>query len=420
MLSRSVGLFGAVTYGVGIILGAGIYVLIGPAAGLAGNSVWLSFIIGAIISSFTGLSYAELSTMFPKAAAEYIYVKRAFKNELLAFLTGWLIVFSGIVSMSAVALGFASYFKAIYALPIILIAIILVALLSLLNFIGIEKSSTVNIIFTAIEIGGLLLVIVLGIGKIGTVNYLQAPNLSGIFAAAALMFFAYLGFEDIVNIAEETTNPQKNLPRALILSIILTTIFYVLVALSVVNLADWQTLQISDAPLSFAVSTVLGPNGFSIMSYIALFATANTVLITSIVGSRMIYGMAKDAALPTILSKIHKKTKTPWIAILAMMIFSIVFIFLGDIELVANITSLGVFITFALVNLSLIWLRYKKPKEKRPFKVPLNIGKFPVISFLGLISCLLMLSQFNFFVILFGALLLASGAFVYKIYKKKG
>jgi APA family basic amino acid/polyamine antiporter len=413
-----VGLFGAVTYGIGIILGAGIYVLIGPAAGLAGNSVWLSFIIGAIISSFTGLSYAELSTMFPKAAAEYIYVKRAFKNELLAFLTGWLIVFSGIVSMSAVALGFASYFKAISALPIILIAIILVILLSLLNFIGIEESSTINIIFTAIEVGGLLLVIGLGLGKIGTVNYLEAPNLSGIFAAAALMFFAYLGFEDIVNISEETKQPQKNLPRALILSIILTTIFYVLVALAVVNLADWQTLQISDAPLSFAVSTVLGPFGFSIMSYIALFATANTVLITSIVGSRMIYGMAKDAALPEVFSKIHKKTKTPWIAILAMMIFSIIFIFLGDIELVANITSLGVFITFALVNLSLIWLRYKKPQQKRPFKVPLNIGKFPIIAFLGLVSSLLMVSQFNLFVILFGAILLASGAIIYKIYNK--
>jgi APA family basic amino acid/polyamine antiporter len=419
VLNRSVGLFGAVTYGVGIILGAGIYVLIGPATGLAGNSVWLSFIIGALISSFTGLSYAELSTMFPKAAAEYIYVKRAFKNELLAFLTGWLIVFSGIVSMSAVALGFASYFKAIFTFPIILTALILVVLLSLLNFVGIEKSSTVNIIFTAIEIGGLLLVVILGIGQIGAVNYLQAPSISGIFAAAALMFFAYLGFEDIVNIAEETTNPQKNLPRALILSIILTTVFYVLVALAVVNLADWQILQVSDAPLSYAVSTVLGPNGFSIMSYIALFATANTVLITSIVGSRMIYGMAKDAALPVFLSKIHEKTRTPWIAILTMMIFSMFFIFLGDIELVANITSLGVFITFALVNLSLIWLRYKKPKAKRPFRVPLNIGKFPVIAFFGLMSCLLMITQFDVFVIIFGLILLVLGVIVYRGIKNK-
>ena len=419
MLTRTVGLLGAVTYGIGIILGAGIYVLIGPAAGLAGNSVWASFIIGALISSLTGLSYAELSTMFPKAAAEYIYVKRAFKSELLAFLTGWLIIFTGIVSMSTVALGFAGYFKAVFSLPIVFIASILIVLLSLLNFMGIEKSSKVNILFTSIEIGGLLLVIILGMGKIGTVNYFEAPSISGVFAAAALMFFAYLGFEDIVNIAEETTKPQKNLPRALILSIAVTAIFYVLVGLAVVNLANWETLSTSSSPLSFAVSTVLGPSGFSIMSYIALFATANTVLITSIVGSRMIYGMAKDAALPKTLSKVHYKTRTPWTAIIGLMMFSILFVFLGDVELVANITSLGVFITFAFVNLSLIWLRYKKPELTRPFKVPLNIGRFSVIPFLGLLSCLLMITQFDFFVVLFGAVIIGLGAFVYIIYKKE-
>jgi APA family basic amino acid/polyamine antiporter len=418
LLQRSISLFEAVAYGIGIILGAGIYVLIGPATGLAGNSVWVSFIIGAIISSFTGLSYAELSTMFPKAAAEYVYVKRAFKNELLAFLTGWLIVFSGIVSMSAVALGFASYFTAIFSTPIIFTALFLIFLLSILNFFGIENSSRVNIIFTIIEIVGLLLVVFLGIGKFGSVNYFEAPNISGIFAAAALMFFAYLGFEDIVNIAEETTKPEKTLPRALVLSIIITTIFYVLVALSVVSLANWQTIQSSDAPLSFVVSTVLGESGFSVMSYIALFATANTVLITSIVGSRMIYGMANDGALPKILSKIHPKTKTPWIAISLMMIFSMIFIFIGDIELVANITSLGVFFTFALVNLSLIWLRYKKPDQKRPFKVPINIGRFPIVSFLGLLSSIIMVTQFDFVVVIFGLLLMATGAIIYKFYKK--
>ena len=419
MLTRTVGLLGAVTYGIGIILGAGIYVLIGPAAGLAGNSVWASFVIGALISSLTGLSYAELSTMFPKAAAEYIYVKRAFKSELLAFLTGWLIIFTGIVSMSTVALGFAGYFKAIFSLPIVFIASILIVLLSFLNFMGIEKSSKVNILFTAIEIGGLLLVIILGMSKIGTVDYFEAPSISGVFAAAALMFFAYLGFEDIVNIAEETTEPQKNLPRALILSIAVTAIFYVLVGMAVVNLANWETLSTSSSPLSFAVSTVLGLSGFSVMSYIALFATANTVLITSIVGSRMIYGMAKDEALPRILSKVHYKTKTPWTGIIGLMIFSILFVFIGDLELVANITSLGVFITFALVNLSLIWLRYKKPGLTRPFKVPLNIGRFPVIPFLGLLSCLLMITQFDIFVVSFGAVLIGLGAFMYLIYKKR-
>jgi len=418
-LKRQIGLFGATSYGVGIILGAGIYALIGPAAGIAGNSVWISFIIGALISSFTGLSYAELSAMFPKAAAEYVYVKRAFKNELLAFLTGWLIIFTGAVSASTVALGFASYFKALFDHPIIFTALILIMLLSFLNFCGIEESSRVNILFTAIEIAGLLLIIFLGTSRFGEVNYFETPSVPGIFAAAALMFFAYLGFEDIVNIAEETKNPEKTLPRALILSIIITAMFYVLVALSTVSLVSWKNLGASDAPLAYAASTVMGANAFSVVSYIALFATANTVLIISIVGSRMIYGMSKDGALPPILSKVHFKTRAPWIAILCIMIFSMFFVLFGDIKLVASITSLGVFITFALVNLSLMWLRYKKPELKRPFKVPINIGKFPIIAFLGLISCALMVTQFDLNAVLFGAFVLGLGVLIYIIYKKK-
>ena len=242
VLRRNVGLFGAVTYGVGIILGAGVYVLIGSAAGFAGNSLWLSFVIGALISAFTGLSYAELSAMYPKAAAEYVYVKKAFASELLAFLAGWLIVFSGVVSISTVSLGFASYLSALSGSPVVLSAVVLLVSLSILNFVGIKESTRVNMLFTAVEIGGLILVIVLGLSKAGSVDYFDVPSVSGVFAAAALMFFAYLGFEDVVNIAEEMKNLEKNLPKALILSILVTTIFYVLVALSVVNLASWEVL----------------------------------------------------------------------------------------------------------------------------------------------------------------------------------
>lgn len=418
MLKRSLGLFGATVYGVGVILGAGIYVLIGSAVGLAGNTVWVSFVIGAVISSFTGLSYAELSTMFPNAAAEYVYVKNAFKNRLLAFLTGWLIIFSGTVSIATVSLGFSSYFNALFGFPPLLAAVILVALLSFLNFLGIKQSSRVNIVFTAVEISGLLLVIILGFGGLGTVDYFAVPNVSGLFSAAALVFFAYLGFEDIVNIAEETKNPSKNIPRALIISIVITTVFYVLVALAVVNLANWETLGTVEAPLAYAVSTVLGSDGFTLLSYVALFATANTVLISLIVASRMIYGMANDAAFPTVFSKVHEKTKTPWIAILIMLFLSMFFILLENIDFVANLTSLGVFFTFALVNLSVIWLRYKKQDFNRPFKTPLNIGKFPVIPFLGLLSCLLMVSQFNLNVLFLGSVVLGLGVIFFFVYKK--
>jgi APA family basic amino acid/polyamine antiporter len=419
-LKREIGLFEATAYGVGIILGAGIYALIGKAAGIAGNAVWLSFLIGAAISSFTGLSYAELSSMFPKAAAEYVYVKKAYDSKLLAFLIGWLIVFTGIVSAATVALGFAGYLNAILGSPIILTAVVLIGSLSFLNFYGIKESARVNILFTFIEILGLILIILMGLTSLGKVNYFEMPHgMSGIFIAAALIFFAYIGFENVVNIAEETKNPTKVIPGALILSIIITTVLYVLVAVSTVSLADWKELGKSTAPLAYAASRVLGKTAFSVISFIALFATTNTVLILLIAVSRMIYGMARDGSLPQVLSSIHEKRRTPWLAVIVTMLLSMFFVLLGDIRLVASITSFGAFITFSLVNLSLIWMRYKKSELRRPFKVPLNIGKFPILGFLGLISCLIMVMHFDLNVILLGTLIMGMGLIVYVFRKEK-
>ena len=183
-LKRTIGTFEATVFGVGIILGAGIYSLIGPAAGSAGNSLWLSFIIGAVISSFTGLSYAELSTMFPRAAAEYVYVKRASGSRFLAFMLAWLIMFAGVAAASTVAVGFAGYLRSFLYAPTPVIAIALIGLLSLISFLGIEESSKVNILFTGIEIFGLVLIVILGMSRSVNLNYLQSPSgLEGILGA---------------------------------------------------------------------------------------------------------------------------------------------------------------------------------------------------------------------------------------------
>ncbi len=418
-LKREIGLYEATVFGVGIILGAGIYALIGPAAGIAGNAVWISFIIGAVISALTGLSYAELSTLFPKAAAEYVYAKEAFGKELWAFLLGWLIVFAGVVSVSTVAIGFAGYLRSFLDAPLSIIAILLIGSLSFMNFVGIEESSRVNIVFTAIEILGLALIVVLALGRFPSVNYFEAPiGFQGIFAAAALIFFAYLGFEDIVNIAEEMEDPQKTIPRALILSIVVTTIFYVLVSVSAVSLVDWRGLGGSGAPLAYAASVVLGENAFLILSVIALFATANTVLILLIVGSRMVYGMARGGSLPKLFSSIHRGRGTPWIAILAVMFPSMVFATLGDIRLVAGVTNFATFTIFASVNFSLVWLRYKQPDLKRPFKVPFNIGNFPTIPSLGLISCVFLALHLNLLAVIIGILTLIAGGVGYGVLRQ--
>lgn len=399
-LKRRIGLFGLTAYGVGMILGAGIYALIGAAAGVAGNSLWISFLLGAFISSFTGLSYAELSSTIPRSAAEYSYAREAFGGDLAPFLIGWIIIFTETVSATTVAMGFAGYIQGLFEqAPIMLVSLLLIAALSALNYIGIEESSRLNILFTVIEASGLLLIIILGAPYIGSVNYLESPGgISGIVKASTLIFFAYLGFEDIVNLAEESKNPKKDMPKALVLSVIVTAIFYVLVALSAVSLADWQELGSSCCPLALAASKAMGQSASLAMSVIALFATSNTVLILLIVTSRMIYGMSRDGSLPPHLAKISGRG-TPWVAILVTMVLSGLFLLFGNIEFVAEVTNFGTFVTFASVNLSAIWLRIRKPEWERPFRTPVSIGKVPLIPLLGLLSSGLMVTQFRLDVI---------------------
>ncbi len=419
-LRRSIGLLEATFYGIGVIVGAGIYALIGPAAGMTGNSLWLSFIIGAIIASFTGLSYAELATMFPKAAAEYIYVRRAFGSRFLAFLIGWLLVFTGMISAAAVSLGFAGYFKGLFNLPIVPVAVSLIAFLSFINYKGMKESSRFNIFLTSVTILGLLVIIFLGVGSFGKVNYFEFPfGIKGVFSAAALIFFAYIGFEDIVNVAEETRNPKRVLPRALFLAIVITSLLYIFTAVSAVSLVNWKELSLSTSPLALAASQVLGNKAFLVLSVTALFATAGTTLIILVVTARMIYGISRERSLPEFLALVHTKNRTPWLAVFFVMIFSMIFVSLADIKTVAEITSLSMFVTFTIVNFSLIWMRHTMPAIKRAFRVPLNIGKYPVTAFLGLFSTIFMIFQFDVSLIKFGIGILVSGMAAYLIYIRK-
>lgn len=240
-------------------------------------------------------------------------------------------------------------------------------------------------------------------------------GLPGVLSAATLIFFAYLGFEDIVNVAEEAKDPERTLPRALLLSIVVTTVLYILVAMTAVSLVPWTALGESPAPLALIASAALGEGIFTVMSVIALFATSNTVLIMLVVGSRMIYGMANEGAFPQALARLHPSTHTPWPAILLTMGAAIVFLFVGDLELVASVTSLGAFITFTFVNLSLIYIRYRRPELKRSFRVPLNVGRFPVLGLLGIVSCLILVSQFTVTVLVFGYLFLVLGYLFYRL-----
>jgi APA family basic amino acid/polyamine antiporter len=395
-LRRELGLFQVTTAGVGVILGAGIYVLIGIAAQSSGNATWLAFFISSLVALFTGLSYAELSSMFKGDAAEYDYVKAAF-NKSFAFVIALSMIIGTIISSSTVALGFAGYLTQISPISFGVSALLLLVFMSYINFVGIKQASFFNIFSTAIEFFGLLIIIFIGFSSFGSVDYLDMPfGISGVFSSAALVFFAYLGFEGIVKLRDETKNPSKNIPLGIIYAIIISSVLYIMVALSAVSLIGWKELSASSAPLALAVSAVLGSKVFFILVIIALFSTANTVLITMVAASRQIYGMSINGSLPKVFSRVHKKTKTPLFAVIITLLITLAFIIIGNIGLVANLANLFILIAFAFVNLSLIILRYKCRNSKRGFICPGNIKQFSVIALLGFISSIFMI----FFIIL--------------------
>jgi APA family basic amino acid/polyamine antiporter len=405
-LKRELGLLEVTLSGVGIILGAGIYVLIGEAAALAGNAVWLSFLLAALVAVFTGLSYAELSSLFPSAGAEYDYTARAFRPRL-AFVIGIMVILSGVIGASTVALGFAGYFSAFTQLPDLPVAAILLLLLAFLTAWGIRESTAVAILFTLVEVGGLAGIIAIGMPRLGSVNYLQMPTgLTGIFSGAALIFFAYQGFEEMVKLSEETREPEKTIPRGLILALIITIILYLLVAVAAVSAVGYERLAASPAPFTEIAKDALGANGTALFTVIALFATANTVLLMLIASSRITYGMAKRGSLPFGLGQVHPVRRTPVRAIIGITVLALIFLALGDIRVVAQITNFTLYVTFFVINAAVIALRFRSPELLRPFRIPLNIGIVPVFPILGMLVCIFFLFQLTPFTIMIGALLL--------------
>lgn len=388
-LKRSLGLAECVFYGVGSILGAGIYTLIGKVAGIGGNTTWIAFLIASACAFFTALSYAELSTMFPKAGGEFVYANKAFGKKTGLFL-GIIITLNGIITGSAVAVGFAGYFNDLTGSSFGWIPIAVVAVIFLVNAIGIKQSSWVNIIFTIIEAAGLILVIWCGFSSLGKVNVLEAPSegINGIFTASALAFFAFVGFEEIVKLSEETKNPEKNIPRALIITSLIVAAMYVLVSLAAVSAVPFEELGRSKSPLADVVQTGIGKAGIITISVIALFSTSNTILSNMLGASRILYNMSKETRLLKPFSVISEKRKTPIPALLLILVVMSAFSLIGDIEVVARIASVFIFITFIGVNCCLIALRIKDKRTKRHYRAPMNIRNIPVTAVIGILATL--------------------------------
>jgi len=418
-LARKLGFWEVTLSGIGIILGAGIYALIGAAAGTAGNAIWLSFGIAAIVAFFTALSYMELSSMMPAVGAEYEYCARAV-GKRVAMVIGWLIIFSGIIGSATVSLGFAGYLGSILPVPDLLAAFILIVALTGVLLVGVKESALVAVVFTFIEVGGLLLVIAAGLPYLGSVDYLEMPfGMSGVISAAALVFFAYQGFEEMVKFSEETRRPERTIPLALIVALGVSTVLYMLVCLSAVSVTGWEALAASPAPFATVASAAWGADASLLLSVIALFATANTVLMMMFAASRISFGMARAGSLPSILAFVHHTRKTPWATSVLVGGGALLFTLIGDIAFVANVSNFTLFVTFVVVNLSVIVLRYREPRTERPFTIPGRVGRLPVIPVLGMASCILLLFQLEPAVLGIGVLLTGVGIVMALVYGRK-
>lgn len=391
-LRRTLGLAECVFFGVGSILGAGIYTLIGKVAGVSGNLIWLSFFIASMSALFTAFSYAELSAAFPKAGGEYEYAKKAFGKKTGVFL-GLTISLNGIISGATVAIGFAGYLSELIGINLLVSAMGIIIVLFGVNVLGIRGSSIVNIIFTLIEVSGLLFVIYVAIPYIGDVNYLEIPanGFNAILAASSLAFFAYIGFEEIVKLAEETKSPEKNIPRALFISSIIVMVTYSLVAISAVSVIPNEDLGNSSSPLADVIGKDYGKTGVIIISVIALFATGNTILSNMVGSSRVILNMSKETKAMKLLSYISPKRKSPLYALVLILLLMLGFALIGNIETIARIATVFIFITFIVVNLSVIVLRIRQKEIPRPYRIPWNINNIPVLSVMGIISTLVLL-----------------------------
>ncbi len=409
-LARRLGLTATTLTGIGVILGAGIYVLVGLAAGRAGNAVWLSFVIAAVGATLTGISYARLGKMRPRDAPEFQYLNMAFGRTSLAFLAGWLVLWAGIISSAAVALGFAGYLQHWLGVPYLPAAIGLILFSSLVVFLGVGESAILAGVLTVVEVAGLLFIIGAGVPHIGRVDLVEMPfGISGVFSAASLVFFAYLGFEGLANLSEEMRSPERDLPRAILLALGITTLFYILVSLSAISVVGWSNLSQSGAPLALVAAQALGDKADLLLTVVALSSTGNTVLLLLLAASRAMWAMSCAGVLPMTFCVIGKERRTPWLTIISVGLFASLFAAIRDIGDVAEFTNFATLLAFAGVNASALRLFGRQTSDSRFRHVTLNI----LLPVLGIVASLLLASNTGWRAAVFGAILLSIGVLVY-------
>jgi amino acid transporter len=389
-LTRSIGPFQLTLYALGSMLGSGIYGLIGKAAGQVGNAVWLSFGAALVAALLTALSYASLGSRYPRAGGAAYVTQRAYGIPLLSFLVGLAVVCSGLTSVATQSRVFSdniSKLMGLEAWPISMLALGFILIMTGLVFRGIRESMWVNVLCTLIEAAGLLLVISFGLSYWGSVNYLETPETADaalpllVLQGSILTFFAFVGFEDTINVAEEVKNPQRTIPIALIAAMAIAAILYMAVAVTAVSVVPYKELSEAPAPLAEVMKRAAPEFPSIIMTFITLFAVANTALVNYITSSRLVYGMAHQGLLPAGLGRIHASRHTPHFAILALLAVLTPLALVGEIRDLAASTVILLLVVFAVVNGALYVLK------RRPGEPKGSLELSPLIPLFGALSC---------------------------------
>jgi amino acid transporter len=406
-LLRTMGLFSLVVYGVGDMVGSGIYGTVGDAATQMGNAVWLAFVVSMIAAVLTGMSYACLASRYPRAAGAAYVTQRAFNFAFLSYLIGLMVTASGLTSMATstnvftktmLGLTTADPAAAMQSWPWYVVAFLFLGLLTGVNLYGIRQSMWTNIVCTFVEVAGLLFIIAVGARFWGSVNYLETPlatfdgagamqhhglGISMIMAGSVLTFFSFIGFEDMLNVSEEVKEPRWTMPRGIVLALLVATVLYIGVAVTAVSVIPHQHFaDHAISPLARVTSQAapwLPPRTFD---FVTLFAVSNTVLINYIMGSRLLYGMARQGLLPAVLGRVHRSRHTPYVAIFALLVIVSVLAVSGGEDAVrqlASATALLLLCSFMVVNTSLIVLKLRPGELPGGFEVPVIIPALGVV-----------------------------------------
>ncbi len=412
-LARRVGPLMLLLFVVGDMLGGGIYTLVGEVGGEVGGAIWTAFAAAFLLAALTASAYAELVSKYPRAAGAALYANRAFHRPFFTFMVAFAVMASGITSASTLARGFAGDALAEFVdVRVIPVAIAFLIVVAIINARGIAESVRINAALTFIEIAGLLMIIVIGFAALGDAGADFGRNLEfkqgvtpffAILSGAGLAFYALIGFEDSVNIAEEVHEPSRNYPRILFGGLAAAGSLYLLVTLVASGVIPTAELAGSSAPLVLVGEQ--GPLGLDpkVFAAITLFALANGALINMVMASRLVYGMSEEGIVPDFFGRILSGRRTPITAIVFTTVLGLILVSTGDLATLADTTVLLLLCAFAIVNVAVLVLR-RDPVDHRHFQAP------TIAPILGAIVCLVLIVDNEAEIFLRAGLLLMLGA----------